>query len=332
MGKRPPSTGDIREIATAVVVSYPIANLPTVNLRKFRGDRFNPIMIPIELIVLGMFGTLAGILAGLLGIGGGVLLVPLLVTFGVPPVKAVATSTLSIAITAFAGSWQNWRMGYIQLDKVLGVGIPAIATTQLGAIVADGIASYRLLVAFGLLLLLNVYLIDVRRRITTQHQQQEQKLLATNPIDGQPVNWPTNNKANTILNQKFANLLLHPIAARTATGGLAGFLAGLFGVGGGVIIVPMQILLLQEKIQTAVQTSLGAIVIIALSACLRHLWEGNVLLMEGVILGLGGLLGVQASTRFLPNLPARFVSLAFRALLVTLATYVFWQAWQAWQT
>lgn len=265
--------------------------------------------MPIEILIFGTFGILAGILAGLLGLGGGVLLVPLLVSLKVSPVQAVATSTLSITITAFAGSLYNWRMGYIRPDKVLGLSIPAIATSQLGAIVADRVASYILLVAFGCLLLLNVYLIDVRRQVTTQPQSDR----------------------NSPANQHHQNHF-HPIVARTATGGLAGFLAGLFGVGGGVILVPMQILLLQEKIQTAVQTSLGSIVIIALSACAGHVWAGNVLWFPGFLLGIGGVFGVQASARFLPSLPARLVRLVFRALLITLAIYIFWQAWQDWQT
>ncbi|WP_071515162.1 sulfite exporter TauE/SafE family protein [Geitlerinema sp. PCC 9228] len=267
-------------------------------------------MISTEIIAFGFSGMVAGILAGLLGIGGGVLLVPLLVTFGVSAVQAVATSTLSIVITALAGSWQNWRMGYINPEKVLGLGIPAIATTQLGAIAADRIAEPILLFAFGCLLLANVYLIEFRRRVVGQRQQQP------NPLD---------HNAN---DEPAAPRSVPPFVSRTATGGLAGFLAGLFGVGGGVIIVPMQILLLQESIQSAVQTSLGAIVIIALSACAGHLWEGNVLWLEGVTLGVGGMLGVQASTRFLPSLPESFVSFTFRALLVALAIYIFWQAGQ----
>jgi hypothetical protein len=288
---------------------------------RISGDRFGKIVILTEILTFGIFGVLAGILAGLLGIGGGVLLVPLSVTFGMSYVQAVATSTLSIAITAFAGSWHNWRMGYINPNKVLGLGIPAIATTQLGAIVADRVASYILLVAFGCLLLLNVYLIEVRRQITTQKQQKE-KLRTTHSRE-------SDRSFSTNQNHQHR---FHPLVARTTTGGLAGFLAGLFGVGGGVIMVPMQILLLQENIQTAVQTSLGSIVIIALSACAGHVWAGNVLWLPGLLLGIGGSIGVQASARFLPNLPARFVRLAFRALLVTLATYMFWQAWQDWQT
>jgi uncharacterized membrane protein YfcA len=125
-----------------------------------------------------------------------------------------------------------------------------------------------------------------------------------------------------------ANILFNPIFAKIITGSLAGLLAGLFGVGGGVIMVPLQILLLRESIKTAIQTSLGVIVITAISATLGHAENGNVLWNVGLILGAGGLLGAQVSTRFLPKLSDRTVSLAFRSLLTLLSVYVFWQAWQ----
>lgn len=57
-------------------------------------------------------GLVSGILAGLLGIGGGTLLVPLLVAIGYVTVKAVANSSLAILITSIFSSLQNWRMGY----------------------------------------------------------------------------------------------------------------------------------------------------------------------------------------------------------------------------
>ena len=120
----------------------------------------------------------------------------------------------------------------------------------------------------------------------------------------------------------------NPVVARIVTGGAAGVLAGLFGVGGGVIMVPLQIILLGETIKSAIQTSLGVIVITAISACLGHAWNGNVLFVEGLLLGTGGLIGVQISTRFLPKLPNAVVSFAFRTLLTVLAIYTFWQAWR----
>lgn len=254
-------------------------------------------MIPANWLLLAVGGLFSGILAGFLGIGGGTILVPLLVKLGYTPIQAVATSSLAILITAISGSVQNWRMGYFNLKRVVFLGFPALITAQIGVYLANRIASSILLMAFGILLLVNIYLVQLRKRLTTGVKPSQQ--------------------------QRF-----NPVLARIATGGAAGLLAGLFGVGGGVIMVPLQILLLGEPIKVAIQTSLGVIIITAISAAIGHSLSGNVLFVEGIILGCGGLLGAQISTRYLPKLPDRVVSLAFRTLLAILAVYMFWQAWQ----
>jgi hypothetical protein len=240
-------------------------------------------------------------------------------------VQAVATSGLSIVITAISGSIQNWRMGYLSLSQVAGIGFPAVITAQIGAYLAGIFPPYLLLLSFGLLLWLNIYLIEVRKRLTAK-QKAEAELGELGGQAGQGKN-PQLPITNYQL-PKNSNILFHPTLAKIATGSAAGLLAGLFGVGGGVIMVPLQILLLGESIKTAIQTSLGVIVITAISATAGHAARGNVLWVVGLILGGGGLLGVQVSTRFLPRLPDRIVSLAFRSLLAVLSIYVFWQAWQ----
>jgi uncharacterized protein len=268
-----------------------------------------------ELLILGAAGLFAGILAGFLGIGGGTVLVPLLVALKYAPVEAVATSGLSIVITAISGSIQNWRMGYLSLSQVAGIGFPAVITAQIGAYLAGIFPPYLLLVTFGLLLWLNIYLIEVRKRLTAEKAEEEGEGKESGLI-------PNSQSPNN------SNILFDPTFAKIATGSAAGLLAGLFGVGGGVIMVPLQILLLGESIKKAIQTSLGVIVITAISATAGHAARGNVLWLVGLILGCGGLLGAQISTRFLPRLPDRTISLAFRSLLAILSIYIFWQAWQ----
>jgi uncharacterized protein len=282
-------------------------------------------MTTSELLILGAAGLFAGILAGFLGIGGGTVLVPLLVALKYEPLQAVATSSLSIAITAISGSFQNWRMGYFSLSQVAGIGFPAVITAQIGVYLTGIFPSYLLLIAFGLLLLLNIYLIEVRKSLTNQEKSEDWE----EGMGGQ-----TRQRENSQLPipasrfPNHPNILFNPTLAKITTGSLAGLLAGLFGVGGGVIMVPLQILLLGESIKTAIQTSLGVIVITAISATLGHATRGNVLWNVGLILGAGGLLGAQISTRFLPKLSDRTVSLAFRSLLTLLSVYIFWQAWQ----
>jgi uncharacterized membrane protein YfcA len=274
-----------------------------------------------ELLILGAAGLFAGILAGFLGIGGGTILVPLLVALQYSPVQAVATSILSIVITAISGSFQNWRMGYLRFSQVAGIGFPAVITAQIGVYLAGIFPDYLLLAAFGLLLWLNIYLVEVRKRLTAQIKT------ATEQDEREDIN-DSGSISHSQLSQN-SNILFNPVVARIATGSAAGLLAGLFGVGGGLIMVPLQIVLLGENIKKAIQTSLGAIVITAISAVAGHAARGNVLWGEGLILGAGGLLGAQISTRFLPRLPDRTVSLAFRSFLAILSIYIFWQAWQA---
>jgi len=240
-------------------------------------------------------GLVSGLLAGLLGIGGGVVLVPFIVTVGYSPVQAVATSSLAIVLTALSGSIQNYRMGYLDLHRIWSLGISAIITAQVGAYIATGIPDDQLLIAFGVLLLLNIGLASWRKKLVQNEDQIEQQTQ-------------------------------HQTLARIATGGIAGFFAGLFGIGGGVIMVPLQMVLLGESIKVAIQTSLGVIVITAISATAGHAWQGNVLFVQGLVLGLGGLVGAQLSTRYLPKLPDRAIRFGFYTLLALLAVYTFWRA------
>lgn len=281
-------------------------------------------------LALAIGGLVAGILAGVLGIGGGTILVPLQVSLGIPPVQAAATSNLSIVMTSIAGSIQNWRMGMLDLKRVILLGIPALLTAQVGAIIASRLPSYLLLAAFGVLLLANTYLVQLNKKVVIQAQE-----LGADVSDAEHLSGTESSGQ------------MSPWLARALTGGTAGLLAGLFGIGGGVILVPMQILLLKETIKVSIQTSLGAIVITAVAATASHaglsdwIWNGlgfgdgtihqNVLWIPGLILGTGGLIGVQISTRTLPKLPDETVSLLFRGFLTILSLYIFWQAWQSYR-
>ncbi|MGL6337658.1 MAG: sulfite exporter TauE/SafE family protein, partial [Waterburya sp.] len=100
---------------------------------------------------------------------------------------------------------------------------------------------------------------------------------------------------------------------------------------GGTIMVPLQMLLLNEEIKVAIRTSLGVIVMTTISACIFHAVEGNVLYVPGLILGVGGILGTQVGTRVLPRLPDSIVSLIFTLFLAAMAVFNFWQAWISYQ-
>ena len=246
------------------------------------------------LLLFFIGGVLAGIIAGLLGVGGGIIIVPMLVFFGKLPVNAVATSSLAIVITSISGSFQNWREGNLNFKKVISLGLPAVITAQLGVYLASHFSPLLLLSLFAILLFVNVYLVSLKRRLVTME------------------------KISVNEDRIFLNTIL--------TGGAAGILSGLFGVGGGVIMVPLQMLLLGEKIKVAIQTSLGVIILTAISASIGHAVAGNILLTEGLLIGFGGLVGAQFGTRFLPRLSDRVVTIGFLSFIFIIALSIVYQA------
>ncbi|MGV2827322.1 sulfite exporter TauE/SafE family protein [Myxosarcina sp. GI1(2024)] len=249
--------------------------------------------LPI-LIGLGIF---SGLLAGLFGIGGGTVLVPIIKTLGYSPVQAVATSSLAIIMTSASGTFQNWRMGKLNLRRVILLALPSLLTAQLGVWLASSIPPYVLLTAFACFLILNIFLSRMRKVAIAESGDRSRKL--------------------------------NPALARILTGGTSGVLAGLFGIGGGVILVPLQIVLLGEKIKAAIQTSLAVIVLTSISATIGHASRGNILWFEGIVLGIGGLIGAQVSSRFLPRLPDKWVTISFNCLLGLLSIYVFYQGYNS---
>jgi uncharacterized membrane protein YfcA len=253
-------------------------------------------MITESLLVLASGGFLSGILSGLLGIGGGFIVVSLLVSLGYTPLQAIATSTLVIVMSSISGSMQNWRMGCLDYKRVFHLGLPALVTAPIGVYLAHQIPPYLLLITFGVFLIASIYLVDFRKRLAVKGK---------------------NSKA----------LKINPVLSRIGTGGFTGILTGLLGVGGGTVLVPLQMLLLGEPIKLAIQTSLGVIVTTAVSACVGYASEGNILFIQGFLLGGGGLLGAQISTRFLPKLSESLVLLIFRTFLGTISISMFWQAW-----
>jgi uncharacterized protein len=99
----------------------------------------------------------------------------------------------------------------------------------------------------------------------------------------------------------------------------AGLFSGLFGVGGGTVIVPLLIFFFGYGERLATGTSLAAIVLIALLATVLQGAYGNVHLVTGLLLSIPAVAGVVAGTALQQRLPQRAISLLFALLLVAVA-------------
>jgi uncharacterized membrane protein YfcA len=97
---------------------------------------------------------------------------------------------------------------------------------------------------------------------------------------------------------------------------LAGFFSALFGVGGGIVVVPLLLLLGHWQQRPAMATSLAAIGIIALAGTISYAFHGELKPGAAVIVGVPGALGAIAGTALQQRLANRTLSLLFALLLV----------------
>jgi uncharacterized membrane protein YfcA len=111
--------------------------------------------------------------------------------------------------------------------------------------------------------------------------------------------------------------------ARTVKLGLigtaAGFFSGLFGVGGGIVIVPLLVLWLGYAERQATGTSLTAIGLIAAAGATVQAIYGNVRVGDGLLVGLPAVVGVLGGTALQQRIPQKTLSLLFAVVLVATA-------------
>ena len=100
---------------------------------------------------------------------------------------------------------------------------------------------------------------------------------------------------------------------------VAGFFSALFGVGGGVVIVPLLVLLMRWEIRGATATSLAAIGITATAGTITYVVHGDVEPLYALLVGIPAAFGAAAGATLQQRLPVRTLSFLFAGLLVAIA-------------
>ncbi len=108
----------------------------------------------MELVLAAAVGLLAGVLAGLFGVGGGILFVPTLtLVVGLTQLHAEASSLLAILPTVAAGAWRQHGYGNIRWRPALTIGIASIAGVEVGVRIAHSLSDATLRRLFAVLML-----------------------------------------------------------------------------------------------------------------------------------------------------------------------------------
>ena len=228
---------------------------------------------------------LAGIFAGLTGAGGGLILVPLLVFMGYSALESVATSNIAVMISAISATVMNSRDHDLPWRRILLLALPALILAPVGAIIASRTPEIALLIAFCALNIVNIYLLGKRSRLADTTDATDDGNVATKVV---------------------------------AVGGSGGLLAGLFGVGGGLVMVPLQVQWLATPIQAAARISLAVIIFSSIGAIFGHGVAGDNALFwtTGLILGIGGVVGAPIGARILSRISQRTSTIIFQLTLV----------------
>ncbi len=244
-------------------------------------------------------GLVIGVLLGLLGGGGSILAVPALVYgAGVPLVAAIPTSLLVVGISSATALLPRLRKGQVQWRLAGVFGTAGAVSAFAGAAVNRLLDSRLVLVGFAVLM--------VVAGVRMLHEQATAGGDCALPDGG--INWR------------------RCLPKAIGSGVVVGFLTGLFGVGGGFLIIPALVLLLGLPMTAAVGTSLVIIVVNSIAGFAAH--AGDATLDYGIAgaFTLAAVAGSLAASRIATRLPAKGLRRAFAYLVFAVAAFVIIQA------
>jgi hypothetical protein len=242
---------------------------------------------------LALIGLAAGLLSGGFGVGGGIIMVPLLVAVGLDRHRAHATSIAAIIPIAAAGAVAFGLSGAIDLSLGVYIGLGGVAGSVLGASMMNRMSSRSLSIFFGVVLLAA----GIRMIVSGDS-------LPGSADFGEPAQ----------------------IAIAVGIGLLSGFFAGVAGIGGGAVIVPATVLLLGFAQHEAQGTSLVAIILTAIAASVVNLRNKRVRPEDGLVAGGAGVVGSIVGAQIALGADGRTLSVLFGALVVILSTRTLYQA------
>ncbi|MBM3662204.1 MAG: sulfite exporter TauE/SafE family protein [Actinobacteria bacterium] len=272
------------------------------------------------MIALTVFvGVLAGILSAMLGVGGAVVTTPAVRLLGATPIEAVGSTVPATMPGAIAGALRYTREGLVDWRCALGLGISGAALSLVGALTSTVIDGGLLMVlTAGLMLWSGV---TVVRGIEPQGADPESSDAAERSVArGTTLAGitPPLTEADASLATSTA-LPSRPLLPIIGLGMLSGFIAGLLGIGGGILMVPVLTGPLRTPVKSAVASSLVAVAIFSVPALIAHGLLGHIDWWFAVPLMAGVVPGARIGARITIGASDRTVRLLFGTLIVAVA-------------
>lgn len=245
-----------------------------------------------------ILGIIAGILSGLFGIGGGIILVPsIIVFFGVDILDANATSLAAMLLPVGAlGVWAYYKAGFINIKESLWIAVGLFVGSFFGGEMAVNISESLLAKLYaGILLYIALSYFDLFsyfRKKTTSEASSQPKLKKT-------------------------------FLAFVLVGLGAGVFAGLFGKGGGIIIVPALIGIFRYDPKMAAATSLAALQLpVGLPSVIVYAQNGHLQIQNAALIAVGIIIGAFFGSKLGVKLPSAVFKKAYAVFLLFVAVFM----------
>lgn len=261
-------------------------------------------MEPVTVALAAAFGVLVGLSLGLTGGGGSILAVPLLVYgLGMELRTAVAMSLVIVGTTSLFGAIIQARSGQVLWRAGLILGVGGIAVAPLGALAGAGMSDDLVVILFAALML------AVGTRMLRGASSTEVPVARTFACR-------TDDSGRPQASLSCASKLL-------GAGALTGFLSGLFGVGGGFLLVPALLLVGGVSIQHALATSLVAIALTSVSGFISNLGAANTIpVVASLLFAAGSFVGMQGGAVAKRYLPSQLLRTIFAVAVVGVGAFM----------
>lgn len=234
----------------------------------------------VDIIILAIYGIVAGILAGIFGIGGGTIIVPAMMFFGFDIKNAIGISVMQMVFSSIYGSYLNIRSKILDINKGIIIGLGGLCGAAFSGIIVKSVSAIWLECVFLAVCFYSFY-----------------KVLKKSPI---VASKPKGN----------VNFILF----------ITGFVTGIFaislGIGGGLIIVPIVSYYLGIPTKKVVPISLFFVIFSSISGFASLALNGLVNYKEGLIVGIFSLIGVTIGTKLMGRIPQRKHKIAVIILYV----------------
>ncbi|SIT91868.1 sulfite exporter TauE/SafE family protein [Edaphobacillus lindanitolerans] len=261
----------------------------------------------MEYVILAAAALLSGIVGALVGLGGGIILVPAALYFGITlglvpgltPQKIVGLSVIMMIFTGLSSTLSYMKSKTVDYRSGLIFFAGSVPGTILGAYVNKGLDLPSFNLYFGILLLILSTLLLVRKYL-------------------KPVRWFTDRgqKREYIDREGNRHVYGYPVPFALLLTFVVGFTSGLFGIGGGSIIVPAMILLFLFPPHLAVGTSMFMVFLSALVNSVSHITLGNVPWLYTLPVIPAAYIGAKAGAALNKRLNSELLVTALRFILL----------------